>query len=676
MNQKFVCLIISIFFPSLQSLPYFIFDGIESFHECSNKKENISFSIYGTLTDLIDESDLTKYEIEDYFLESLGTFKCNLSLNYNNTINEKRKHRIKCSLTGKKFQKCGYILEKPKIHGFDFMVVENLNWPNTFEKKMFIIEECNTKIELDKEQSILVTSSYIYSNPIHKLRNKIVDNALLNLPKKKTLDESRMIFEMKNVKEKFLLNQAECAYFVYKWITQNIAFDCGNYINNKIKDYNEINTYNKGMGLSYEISLLFKRMNEALGLETGVIMGYSKLSSFNDVAFSIPSKTDHFWNYVKIDSSYYLIDVSSGSGYCNGDYYIKDFNSFYFCPNPEFFNHLYHPIISKWQLLPNITTLEHFFSKALLLDKFYEFGFKKVYPDSSIINVNKGYTELTLSYDESNKSNILIFCELFYLKRGVPTQVSNSCLITKGKNEAKVNVIVNDKQEYILIILAGTIYYGVYSEYEQIFACKINSTNVVESPLYFPNINPSYLFSDIELIEPLYDQLVKGSFYNFKIKTSSFDNLYLKIDDKIIREFIKKKDNIFEAENLYIFGNIITVFTKDMNNNKVIVEYKTVFDRFHNKEHSYPEVYPNGYKSILFSPLKDTLKRGSKEIFKIKNNCSNKDIVVIDGSKIHTLTKIDNVFIGNVRINKNSTEVVIAEYNENGYSIYYKYKTI
>ena len=32
-----------------KSLSHFIYDGIESFHDCSQETEEISFSIYGTL---------------------------------------------------------------------------------------------------------------------------------------------------------------------------------------------------------------------------------------------------------------------------------------------------------------------------------------------------------------------------------------------------------------------------------------------------------------------------------------------------------------------------------------------------------------------------------------------------------------------------------------------------
>ena len=315
-----------------------------------------------------------------------------------------------------------------------------------------------------------------------------------------------MIIELKNIKNKYQLNDEESIYLIYKWITENIEYNCYNYAYD-IKEYDEVNIYNKGIGLSYEISILFKKICQSLGIESDIIIGYSKLSSFTEG--KIPSKTDHFWNYVKIDNNYYIIDASNGVGYCDGEIFMKYFKDFYFCPNPEYFNHLYHPVLNKWQLLPNIITLEEFVSKSLILDNFYGFGFTSINPDLSIMKVNEGKTNITLIYDNLhfNIKNMMVFCEIFYTNNNMPIQVPNSCLITKQNDKAIVNIIVNEKQEYILILLGGPIYSKVYTEFEEMLVCKINSTIKSINSLSFAGITPSYLFSEIEYFEPLYNLL-------------------------------------------------------------------------------------------------------------------------------------------------------------------------
>ena len=98
-----------------KSLPHFIFDGLESFHENLGETDKISFTIYGALSEEINSE---KMYIKDYMLEDMGEFHCSL-LNNENTENDKRTHKIVCSIFGS-FERNGYILEEPIVYGFDF----------------------------------------------------------------------------------------------------------------------------------------------------------------------------------------------------------------------------------------------------------------------------------------------------------------------------------------------------------------------------------------------------------------------------------------------------------------------------------------------------------------------------------------------------------------------------
>ena len=587
----------------------------------------------------------------------------------------KKKHKIICYLDGV-FQNFGYILEEPKIFGADFMdEYGNSSWPKLPEKRTILIGECGTKIEINNENNIYLSN---YSNPINKIRKNIIYKSLSNLPKKEKDNEQFIYTSMKNEKDKYKLTPIECAYFIFKWISENIENDCYNSIYN-IKEYynSKNNIYISGKGSSLAISFLFKKISNILGIETGIISGYSKLNSYTEG--DIPYKTDHFWNYIKIGDSFYLIDSSSGSGYCDGESFINYFNEFYFCPNPESFIHLFFPVLNKWQLLPNIIKLEDFVSKSLILDTFYEYEFKNIYPDVSVLNINEGKANVTLYYMESNNNinkNMMIFCELFYMEKGIPRQLSNSCLITKKQNKALVNIITNDKREYILIILAGPIYSQVFTEFEEIIACKINSTKNSKNPLNFPGITPSYLFSNIEYFEPFYDSLIKGTFINFKIKTNSFNNLYLMIGDKYIRKLEKMNNDIFLAESVYIFGNKVKLFAKIGNNNKDILEYKTINSSNSIIEPSFPLSYFED-ENILFSPTTDTLIKGKIYNFKIKSNFS-KAIIVFDLINMNRLSKNGLMFSGNFRVNENSNNTFVADFDgkTKKCSIIYEYKNL
>ena len=72
-----------------------------------------------------------------------------------------------------------------------------------------------------------------------------------------------MCTAMKKAQIKYSLNQAESAYFVYRWISENIAYDCYSLFHGGI-DYSEEGTYNKGKGVCEGYSRIFNTMCEAL----------------------------------------------------------------------------------------------------------------------------------------------------------------------------------------------------------------------------------------------------------------------------------------------------------------------------------------------------------------------------------------------------------------------------
>ena len=178
-----------------------------------------------------------------------------------------------------------------------------------------------------------------------------------------------MISSMVAAKAQYFLSEAECAYLVYKWLAENIEYDCYALHHGGI-DYSEEGTYNKGKGVCAGYSKIFEKMCDSLLLDSYYVIGYSKGSGFTPGV--IPKKTDHAWNSVKIGSSYYLVDSTWGSGSCDGDIYTANFNDFFFCTNPEAFIRTHLPEEKQWQLISPTITLETFVKTLGLFATFYE----------------------------------------------------------------------------------------------------------------------------------------------------------------------------------------------------------------------------------------------------------------------------------------------------------------
>ena len=541
-----------------KSLPHFIYDGIESFLDCSEETEKISFSIYGTLT---EELDLKRMKVYDYLIEDMGNFKCSLQEN-ENTKNKNRRHKIYCEISGL-FERKGYILDEPKVSGFDFKnEYKETTWPNQPERKTFLIGKCGAKIELDDEPLLLLNSE-IYSNPIDTVRKGIVDQVLKALPKRQSGNKATMISSMKSAKTQYSLSEAECAYLVYKWIGQNIVYDCYA-LNHGGIDFTEDGTYNKGKGVCAGFSSIFETMCDSLGLETEYVVGYSKGAGFNPGV--IPKQSDHAWNAVKIGSSYYLVDSTWGSGQCDGDTYNANFNDFYFCTNPEAFIRTHLPEEKQWQLISETITLETFVNMLGLSGTFYENGFTSISPDLATISSNQAF-KITLNFNPSN--NIALINNLYLLQGNTYMGQNNACMYSKGEGTAEITCITNYKGQYMLRIFGGP---AGSESYPQIVEYIVQSTETASTPLGFPTVYGLYSSSDMNIISPLYSPLNRGKSYDFKFTTTTYDNIYLYIENGSQIK-LDKNGNVFSKSNVAIQGTSVAVCTLSNNYFSYILLY-------------------------------------------------------------------------------------------------------
>jgi len=518
------------------------------------------------------------------------------------------------------------------------------------------------------EEPLLFVSSSSYSNPINKVKKASVDKALSSLPKRESTTLENMYVAMKKAQTKYSLNEAESAYLVYKWLSENIKYDCYNFVHN-LYNYDVESSYSNGEGVCYHFSSLFYYMCESLGLEAILEEGYSKGASY--VIGTVPS-INHDWNVVKIDSIYYLIDVTWGSGTCNGgETYTKKFTDFYFCPPPEAFIRRHLPLNNKWQLLPNIITLKQFTEFNRLSTAFFKNNFKTISPDLQIIEV-AGKSKITLTYDKSNK-NLGVKSKLFYKQGNDLVEQNNTCFNTKIDGVVEVNFITTKIGEYLLKINARS---NSAEDFTKIVEYKVISTKASDITEGFPSLNSLYSSSESQLIEPLHNPLKKGRFYSFKVK-STFSNLYVLVGGKLYRQLDKGDDGIFSGDNIYIFGDVVKISTHNGTLYNKIVQYTTMNDPDMKEEPSFPKGYSSSPKNILYSPLLDTLKKGSSYTFKIECKDAN-EIVVIDGSTKFKLTKNGLMFTGTLKIDGSTGQVKISIFDPNAsprYSSLYLYNT-
>ena len=166
---------------------------------------------------------------------------------------------------------------------------------------------------------------------------------------------------------------------IYSWITSNIHYDVKAYLEGNVSNKSVFVTLKKKKGICYDYSILFHEMCSSVGIESYLVYGYSKGPElFKGGGFY---RANHCWNALHIDSSWFLVDATWGSGYLVREptWYEKFMSSVfgtpcvnkklefhsnptdeYFNPNLEEFRQTHMPLDPKWQLTKNPYSMKSF----------------------------------------------------------------------------------------------------------------------------------------------------------------------------------------------------------------------------------------------------------------------------------------------------------------------------
>ena len=147
---------------------------------------------------------------------------------------------------------------------------------------------------------------------------------------------------------------------IYIWIAHNIQYDLtqinsGKRYNSDQEIINEVLKDRKGVCQHY--SELFLAMSKSVGLKSYLINGYTR-DVFGNIA-----DLSHAWNGIKIDSNFFMIDVTWAAGYELQGKYIHKFRDDYFLKTPKDFIKDHMPFDPIWQFLDNPINNNEFLSK-------------------------------------------------------------------------------------------------------------------------------------------------------------------------------------------------------------------------------------------------------------------------------------------------------------------------
>lgn len=234
-----------------------------------------------------------------------------------------------------------------------------------------------------------------YSLLLGDIREDIIDSALLNLPKRESVDILKMSLAMADEKEKNSLTDAETAFLIYKWIAKNIVIDC--YFYRYKYEQSDLELYKSGKGQPLSISSLFNRMCSFLKIKSDSISGYYKIYNSTNY-YRQYNEITHTYNYIIIHNNTYLVDPTLGIGNCDNYYYEQSYSDFYFGTKPDFLIKSHFPNDDKFQLLNDVITKAQWSDLVFIGAKFYLIGMKSITPTSVNISIKDGKT-IVINFD-------------------------------------------------------------------------------------------------------------------------------------------------------------------------------------------------------------------------------------------------------------------------------------
>ena len=171
-------------------------------------------------------------------------------------------------------------------------------------------------------------------------------------------------------------NEREKARSIFRWVTENIDYDVLGFFTGNFDDTSSKDVLKSRKSVCGGYSDIFSSLASSAGLEVVRIAGYGKGYGYLP-GENLSGPSNHAWNAVKINGSWYLIDCTWGAGYIDEDKkYVRKFDDYYFMTSPSEFIYDHFPDDSRWQLLQNPISKEKFEKLAYVKPEFFYYGLK------------------------------------------------------------------------------------------------------------------------------------------------------------------------------------------------------------------------------------------------------------------------------------------------------------
>lgn len=152
---------------------------------------------------------------------------------------------------------------------------------------------------------------------------------------------------------------------LYRWIADNIRYDYS------AKSADPAKVLKKKEAVCAGYAYLLQELCAYAFIRCEVVSGYAKS---HDAAVGRISNSNHAWNAVYLNDTWYLVDVTWSAGYMHKKSFVKSYSDQWFLADPVRFQDSHWPADTQWFLSEPVRSRRHFFRMPAVFEGFYHLG--------------------------------------------------------------------------------------------------------------------------------------------------------------------------------------------------------------------------------------------------------------------------------------------------------------
>lgn len=213
----------------------------------------------------------------------------------------------------------------------------------------------------------------------------------------------------------------------YYWIAKNIVYDTQTYFSKKRKPtYNfkyktqeekrrkmhkvdmriADEAFKERKAVARGFSIMFKRLCNNCGVECEIVAGSVKIKP-KDIGRKA-GRTNYFWNTVKINNKWFLVDVAMGAGSLNekSKTFIPNYNETFYLTPPDYFFLNHYPKKEEWLYCDRNN--EEFSALPLFYQSYVDADIDLYLPtEGTITSVSEDTLSIAFVHRNKNSTNAL-----------------------------------------------------------------------------------------------------------------------------------------------------------------------------------------------------------------------------------------------------------------------------